>query len=86
MPTQMYNVHEAKAHFSRLLKEVAGGAKVIIAKAGKPAALLSRVEENRSQIRFGVLKGKVKVAEDFDAPLPDKVLAGLKRGRTKSIG
>jgi prevent-host-death family protein len=80
MTTQMYNVHEAKAHFSRLLKEVAGGAKVIIAKAGKPAALLSRIEENRSQIRFGVLKGKVKVAEDFDAPLPDKVLAEFEGG------
>ena len=74
MPTQMYNVHEAKAHFSRLLKEVAGGAKVIIAKAGKPAALLSGVEGNRSQIRFGVLKGKVKVAKDFDAPLTDNYL------------
>jgi prevent-host-death family protein len=73
MSTQTYNVHEAKAHFSRLLEEVAGGAKVIIAKAGKPAALLSRVEEGGHQIRFGVLKGKVKVAEDFDAPLPDNV-------------
>jgi antitoxin (DNA-binding transcriptional repressor) of toxin-antitoxin stability system len=36
MPIQTYNVQEAKAHLSRLLKEVSGGAKVIIAKAGKP--------------------------------------------------
>jgi hypothetical protein len=28
-------------------------------------------------IRFGVLKGKVRVAADFDAPLPDEVLAGF---------
>jgi hypothetical protein len=27
--------------------------------------------------RFGVLKGKVRVADDFDAPLPDDVLAGF---------
>jgi prevent-host-death family protein len=80
MATQTYNVHEAKAHLSRLLKEVAGGAKVIIAKAGKPAALLLRVEESKSQVRFGVLKGKVKVAEDFDAPLPDTVLAEFEGG------
>ena len=52
MPTQMYNVHEAKAHFSQLLKEVAGGAKVIISKAGKPAALLSgsRGSDRRSDL------------------------------------
>jgi prevent-host-death family protein len=80
MPTQIYNVHEAKSHFSQLLKEVAGGAKVIISKASKPAALLSRVEGIRTQIRFGVLKGKVKVAEDFDAPLPDKVLEEFEEG------
>lgn len=80
MPTQTYNVNEAKAHLSRLLKEVASGAKVIIAKAGKPAALLSQVEEGKSQIRFGVLKGKAKVAEDFDAPLPDAVLVEFEGG------
>jgi prevent-host-death family protein len=80
MPTQTYNVQEAKAHFSRLLKEVSGGSKVIIAKAGKPMALVSPVEAKRSLIRFGVLKGKVNVAKDFDAPLPDSVLAEFEEG------
>jgi hypothetical protein len=26
-------------------------------------------------VRFGVLKGKVRVADDFDAPLPNEVAA-----------
>ena len=75
MTTQTYNVQEAKAHLSKLLQEVASGAEVIIAKAGKPMARISRLEEDRPKIRFGILKGKVKVAEDFDAPLPDDLLS-----------
>jgi len=72
--TQTFNVQEAKTHLSSLLQAVASGADVIIAKAGKPMARLSRIEESRPQIRFGVLKGKVKVSDDFDAPLPDNIL------------
>jgi len=30
-------------------------------------ARLSPIEGSKPQIRFGVLKGKVKVADDFDA-------------------
>ena len=48
---------------------------VIIAKVGKPMARISRIEESSSKIRFGVLKGKVKVSENFDAPLLDDLLS-----------
>ena len=72
--TQTFNVREAKTHLSRLLQAVGSGAEVIIAKAGKPMARLSRVEESKPQICFGVLKGKVKVSDDFDAPLPYNIL------------
>ena len=30
------NIHEAKTHLSRLVDEVAAGAEIIIAKAGRP--------------------------------------------------
>ena len=74
MTIQTFNVREAKTHLSRLLQAVASGTEVIIAKAGKLMARLSRIEESGSQIRFGVLKGKVKVSDDFDAALPDNIL------------
>ena len=74
METQTYNIQDAKIHLSKLLQQVASGAEVIIAKAGKPIARLSRMEEKKPEICFGVLKGKVTVAEDFDAPLPDELL------------
>jgi prevent-host-death family protein len=75
MNTQTYNVQEAKMHLHQLLQAVASGAEIIIAKEGKPMARLSRVEEKHPKIRFGVLKGKVKVSDDFDAPLPESMLA-----------
>ena len=74
MITQTYNIKEAKSHLSQLLQEVATGTEVIIAKAGRPVARVSRVDESKPQIRFGVLKDKVKVSDDFDVPLPDEQL------------
>ena len=40
-------------------------------------ARLLPLESRRTPIRFGVLKGKVKIADDFDAPLPDDLLAAF---------
>ena len=74
MSTQTLNINEVKTQLSQLLEEVASGKEVIIAEAGKPMARLSPIKGNKPQIRFGVLKGRVKVADDFDAPLPDDVL------------
>lgn len=71
------NIHEAKTNLSRIVEEVAAGAEVVIAKAGKPMARLLPLESRRTPIRFGVLKGKVKIADDFDAPLPDDLLAAF---------
>jgi prevent-host-death family protein len=84
MTTQTYNIQEAKTHFSRLLQEAASGVDVIIAKAGKPMARISQIETSRPSIRFGVLKGKVKVSEDFDAPLPDDLLSEFEGRRCGS--
>jgi antitoxin (DNA-binding transcriptional repressor) of toxin-antitoxin stability system len=71
------NVHEAKAHLSRLLEEVHAGEQIIIARAGKPVAVLSRVGEPREQIRFGYLRDRLVIADDFDASLPDDVIASF---------
>lgn len=70
------NIHEAKTHLSRLVEQVAAGAEISIAKSGKPMAKLVPITANEG-VRFGVLKGQLSVPEDFDAPLPDDVLAGF---------
>jgi prevent-host-death family protein len=75
MSTETLNIHEVKTQLSELLEKVAAGTDVIIAKEGKPIARLSPVESGKLRIRFGVLKGRVMVAHDFDAPLPEDVLS-----------
>ena len=68
-----YNVHEAKTHLSRLLEKVAEGEEVVIARAGVPVARLVPVAP-RSKRELGFESGRVFIADDFDAPLPDDVL------------
>lgn len=39
------NVHEAKTHLSKLLARVVAGERIVIARAGKPIAVLVPIEE-----------------------------------------
>ena len=71
---QTVNIHQAKTQFSKLVDAAMQGEVVVIAKAGKPAVQLVPLNKTASR-RLGVLKGKVKIAKDFDAPLPDDILA-----------
>ncbi|MSP97566.1 MAG: type II toxin-antitoxin system Phd/YefM family antitoxin [Betaproteobacteria bacterium] len=71
---QTVNIHEAKTHLSRLVEEVSKGREILIAKAGKPMAKLSGITTAKPRRTPGFLKGKIKIAEDFDAPLPDDLL------------
>jgi len=68
------DIHEAKTHFSQLLARVERGEEVIIAKEGKPIARLVSVRERPARRVPGTAKGKVTIAPDFDAPLPEAIL------------
>jgi len=68
------NVYEAKTRLSALLDEVSKGASFVIAKSGKPVARLSPIEPRKHKSRIGFMKGRIKLAPDFDAPLPDEVI------------
>jgi prevent-host-death family protein len=67
----IYNVHEAKTHFSKLLERVLNGEEVIIAKAGKPVARILPVVTNVSPRKPGNDAGKIIIAPDFDDPLEE---------------
>ncbi len=72
-----YNVHEAKTHLSRLLEQMAGGEDVIIARAGVPVARLVPVILPTGERPLGTEQGRIRVADDFDGPLPPDVLASF---------
>jgi prevent-host-death family protein len=65
------NVHEAKTHFSKLLTRVMSGEQIIIAKAGKPVAILSPIEQAPKRRTPGNDAGKIIIKSNFDDPLPE---------------
>jgi prevent-host-death family protein len=73
------NIHEAKTHFSRLLRRVAAGEDVVISKAGRPVARLVPLARSKGERVLGSQRGKFVVPEDFDAPLPEEILAEFER-------
>jgi prevent-host-death family protein len=64
-----YNVAEAKAQFSTLVRKALQGEEVIIARDHKP--LVRLVPVGVPVRKPGSAKGQVSVAADFDAPLDD---------------
>lgn len=61
------NIYEAKTHLSKLVDAAAAGETIVIAKAGRPMAKLSRVNARPAPQRLGFLAGRARVPEDFDA-------------------
>lgn len=70
---EIVNIHEAKTHFSKLVDAVSHGKEILIASAGKPVAKLVPITK-KPERKCGLMKGKIKMAKDFDAPLPDDIL------------
>ena len=60
------NIHHAKTHLSRLIEDVASGNEVLIAKGGKPMARLVPLGRDDSPRRPGLLKGKLRISDEFD--------------------
>jgi prevent-host-death family protein len=67
------NIHEAKTHFSKLLRRVARGEEVVIARAGQPVARLSPIKAPRRERVPGSAKGLVTIPDNFDDPLPPEI-------------
>lgn len=64
---------EAKTQLSRLLREVAAGSEIVIARRGVPIAKLVPLRPPANR-RLGCDRGVFEVPDDFDAPLPDDVV------------
>jgi prevent-host-death family protein len=80
MSVLVFNIHDAKTNLSRIVDDVAAGAEVIIAKAGKPMARLVPIDVPVKAKKLGLLKGKIRVPEDFNAPLDEETLDQFERG------
>ncbi|MEZ5935892.1 MAG: type II toxin-antitoxin system Phd/YefM family antitoxin [Alphaproteobacteria bacterium] len=71
------NIHDAKTQFSKLIARVQRGEEVVIAKAGKPVARLVPATSPALPRQPGSARGKLRVHGDFDAPLPEEIMAAF---------
>ncbi|HTU63071.1 MAG TPA: type II toxin-antitoxin system prevent-host-death family antitoxin [Polyangiales bacterium] len=70
------NVHEAKTELSKLLEAVESGERIVIARAGKPVAVLSAYKPAMRKRTLGQFRGQGRIREDFDA-LPDDMASAF---------
>jgi len=74
------SLYEAKTHLSHLVDRAVRGEEVVITRHGRPVARLVAAAPARARRRLGALRGKIRVARDFDAALPDDLLALFEGG------
>ncbi len=72
-PVVQINLYEAKAQLSALVERAAAGEEIVIAKGGKAKARLVPLASDRPVRRPGRGKGRIRIAHDFDAPLPAEI-------------
>ena len=72
-------MHEAKTHLSRYLGQVARGEEIVIARNGHPVARLVPFRAPKGARIVGRGKGDFELRDDFDEPLPDKLLKSFSR-------
>ncbi len=70
VPKMIQSISEAKAHFSAIVDEASGGKVFIICRAGRPLVTVAPYVHPSPVRRPGTLKGKIRIADDFDA-LPE---------------
>lgn len=74
MPESILNLYEAKTALSELVDRAAAGEEIVLAKAGRPLAKLVPVDHRHERRKPGGWQGLVRIAGDFDAPLPTEIL------------
>lgn len=66
-----FNVAEAKARLSQLVRKALDGEDVIIAKDNKPLVKLVPVKRDARRRQPGSARGQVTMSRDFGEPLED---------------
>ena len=71
---KVVNMHEAKTTLSQLVEQAEKGEEIVLARAGEPVARIVAIRTG-SRRRLGQWKDRVRMSDDFDAPLPELELS-----------
>jgi prevent-host-death family protein len=72
--TKIVKLYDAKTQLSKLVDRAARGEEFIIAKGNEPMARLVPFASKRKPRAPGGWEGRLRVARDFDAPLPHELM------------
>jgi antitoxin (DNA-binding transcriptional repressor) of toxin-antitoxin stability system len=76
--TPIIGMHEAKTTLSRLVRRAVAGETILIGPHGRAQVKLVAIEAPaRPPRRLGGLKGRLEVPDDFDADLPQDLIAAF---------
>lgn len=66
------SIHEAKTHFSRLIRRALSGEEIIVSRGKEPVVRIVPLPEAQRERRLGGAKGIVKsISPDFDDPIEE---------------
>lgn len=71
------DINAAQTQLPDLLEAASRGESVVISQDGKRVAQLVAIKPVVAVRKFGTMKGKIWIADDFDAPLPDDIQAAF---------
>lgn len=74
--SEKVNIYDAKTRLSQLVGRAEAGEEIIIARDGRPAARLVPYRAEGVKRRPGRMRGQIRIADDFDAPLPGNLFDG----------
>ena len=80
MSTTIVPMHQAKSSLSQLVKRAVDGETIFIGSYGRARAVLRSAASVKQKKRLGLLEGKLTIPEDFDAPLPQDLIAAFAGG------
>jgi antitoxin (DNA-binding transcriptional repressor) of toxin-antitoxin stability system len=70
-------VNETESTLAQLVDRIENGEEVVIERGGKPIARVIAIHDppRKGRRTLGQWKGRVRMSDDFDAPLPEVELA-----------
>lgn len=69
--SEKVNIYDAKTRLSQLVDRAEAGEEIIIARGGRPVARLVPFRAQTPKRKPGRMRGRIRIARDFDDPLPD---------------
>jgi prevent-host-death family protein len=74
--SEQINIYDANTELSKLVERAEAGEEIIIARGGRPAAMLVPLRSKAIKRKPGRMRGRIRLGHDFDAPLPPNLFEG----------